>query len=47
MLWTELGATIVIVIVAMAVILAKRFVHADNLGAVSDRWVARHRGDAS
>jgi hypothetical protein len=44
---TELGATIVVGIVAVAVILAKQFIHADNLGTASDRLVARYRGDAS
>jgi hypothetical protein len=47
MLWTELGASIVVGVVAMVVILAKQFVRSDTLSAVSDRWVARHRGDTS
>ena len=47
MLWTELRVTVLVGIVAMAAVVMKRFVDTDNLGTVSDHWVARHRGDAS
>ena len=44
MLWIGIGVTLVIGIVMMAVILAKR--PADDLGSVSDHWVVEHRVDS-
>ena len=46
MLWTGIGASLVAVIVVMVAILTKRPVGADELGAVSDRWIAQHCVDS-
>jgi hypothetical protein len=44
MFWTGIGIIIIAGIVVIVVILAKR--GADDLGSVSDRWIAEHRVDA-
>jgi len=47
MLWIGTAVTLVAGIVAlMAVILVKRPADVDDLGSVSDHWVAQHRVDA-
>ena len=44
MLWIETAVTLVAGMVAlMVVILAKRPVDVDELGSVSDHWIAQHR----
>ena len=45
MLWTGIGVSLVAVIVVMVAVLTKRPVGADELVAVSDRWIAQHRVD--
>ena len=44
MFWMGIGVMLIAGIVVIAVILAKR--GADDLGSVSDRWIAEHRVDA-
>ena len=44
MFWMGTAVILVVAIVVMAVLLAKR--PSDDLGSVSDHWVARHRVDA-
>ena len=46
MLWIGIGTTLVTGAVVMAVLLAKRPVDVDELGSVSDHWLAQHRVDA-
>ena len=47
MLWIVTAATVVAGLVALlAVILVKRDVRVDELGAVSSRWIADHRVDS-
>ena len=47
MLWIGAAVTLVAGIVAlMVVILAKRPADVDDLGSVSDHWIAQHRVDS-
>ena len=47
MLWIGTAVTLVAGIVAlMVVILAKRPPDVDDLGSVSDHWIAQHRVDS-
>ena len=43
MFWIGLGVTLVAAIVVMAVVVKRP---ADDLGSVSDHWIAQHRVDA-
>jgi len=44
MFWMATAVTLVVGIVALAVILARR--RADDLGSVSNHWIAAHRTDS-
>jgi hypothetical protein len=47
MLWIGTAVTLVAGVVALvAVILAKRPADVDELGSVTDRWIAEHRVDS-
>jgi len=45
MLWIGIGLSLVGVVVAMGILVTRHPAHADELGAVSDRWIAQHRVD--
>ena len=44
--WAVVGVSLMAALVVMAAILVKRDVDADELGSVSEHWIARHRVDA-
>ena len=46
MLWTGIGVSVIVVIVVTAAMLTKYSGRADELGTVSDRWIAQHRVDS-
>ena len=46
MLWTGIGVSVIVVIVVKVAMLAECSGRADELGAVSDRWIAQHRVDS-
>ena len=46
MLWIGTAATLVAGIVAMAVTFAKRPADVDELGSMSNQWIAEHRVDS-
>jgi len=44
--WAVVGVSLMAALVVMAAILVKRGVDVDELGSVSEHWIARHRVDA-
>jgi len=44
--WALVVVSLMTAVVMMAAILVKRGVDADELGSVSEHWIARHRVDA-
>ena len=46
MLWTGIGVSVIVVIVVTVTMLTKYSGRADELGAVSDRWISQHRVDS-
>ncbi len=46
MLWTGIRVSVIVVIIVMVAMLTKYSGRVDELGAVSDHWIAQHRVDS-